>query len=453
MVEEVKNTEFSDYSAILTKQELTFIEKELWLQVGKPSFNKKWLVFISVIKSQLPEMLDAILPVLKERNISFQIVKTRLLHQYINYGRYGDGYVGRVLTLYPESDDIARQVVAILSPLLKLYYGPKVNNSIQIGPALFAIYCELERGTDGKRFKKEYIPRRSQIPFEINAAYKVKSNKSRFFGRCYFAIKTLKSSSKGDIIKAIRFKNLSFKWCIVKQGKLHMVDDFWGRTIKDRLLWQKKVMEDLYDKIDTPKVLDFFEEKDDSFFVMENIRGASLFQTIKSLYERENWRSFNASIRRWVLDYYLHVLQIVNKIHHNGYIHRDIKAENFLVLPDSKPFILDFELSWSLKEQCPAPPFQAITPGYQAPEQLNNILPSIKEDIYSLGALLLFLLTGTHPKEFVKIEPLIIKEKMLAMSISNELIDTALNCLNYNPINRPEIDLMKSVIYDQASRL
>jgi serine/threonine protein kinase len=453
MVEVAKNTEFSDYGEILAKHEIKFIEKEIWLQVGKASFNKRWLIFISVIKSQLPEMLEEVLPVLKDRNISFQIVKTRLLHQYINYGRYGDNYVGRVLTLYPDSGDIARQVVAILSPILKLYYGPKVNNSIQIGPALFAKYCELERGTDGKRFKKEYIPRRSQIPFEINAAYKVKSRKNRFFGKYYFAIKTLKSSSKGDIIKATRFKCLSFKWCIVKKGKLHMVDDFWGRTIKDRLLWQKKVMEDLYDKMDVPKVLDFFEEKDDSFLVMENIRGSSLFQTIKSLYESGNWRSFNTSIRKWILDYYLYALQIVNKIHHNGYIHRDIKAENFLVLPNSKPFILDFELSYSLKEQCPAPPFQAITPGYQAPEQLNNIMPAIKEDIYSLGALLLFLLTGTHPKEFVKMAPLMIKEKMLVMSISNGLIDTTINCLDDNPINRPEIDLIISVIYNQIIRL
>lgn len=85
--------------------------------------------------------------------------------------------------------------------------------------------------------------------------------------------------------------------------------------------------------------------------------------------------------------------------HAQGVIHRDIKPENIQVLPDGNPMLLDFGICRDPSQLAITRPDQVLgTLHYMSPEQAGNASQvDRRSDLYSLGALFYFLLTGTPP--------------------------------------------------------
>jgi len=157
----------------------------------------------------------------------------------------------------------------------------------------------------------------------------------------------------------------------------------------------------LMDHPNIAKVLDGgLTETGRPFFVMEYVKGVPITQYCDaarlSIAER--------------LQLFVQVCEAVQHAHQKGIIHRDLKPSNILVAPyDDKPVpkVIDFGLAKAmhqpLTEQTLHTAHEAIvgTPLYMSPEQaqLNNLDVDTRTDIYSLGALLYELLTGTPPVE------------------------------------------------------
>lgn len=89
--------------------------------------------------------------------------------------------------------------------------------------------------------------------------------------------------------------------------------------------------------------------------------------------------------------------------HQAGLVHRDIKPSNLMVTPEGTVKVLDLGLAlWTQQEQ---PPGELTRTGqvmgtidYMAPEQGSDMhRVDIRADVYSLGATLYKLLTGTSP--------------------------------------------------------
>lgn len=446
--------ELSDFTNILDKYGLAHIEKDLWLQVGNPSFDKKWLLFISVINHQATELLNLLIPILAGKKISFRLIKSPLLQRQINLGLHGLKKIGKVVTLFPASEKEAKDLIELLAPLLNKFRGPKVIGTIQVRNNIYASYSEIVVNSEGKKHKRLSIPSAKLIPFKTDNKSLVIHRRKFSLGKFYIPLKQIRSSSKGNIYKAVSLKDLSFRLCIIKQGRLNMVDDYAGRTIRNRLEWQKKVNEDLYGKIKVPKVIDFFEENEDSYLVMEYIRCRPLSTIVQQLLHSQTWNDITLAQKLSILTYFLQTLEIINTIHANGYIHRDIKDSNLMVLPDGNPFIIDFELSYSIKYKFPAPPFGGVQPGYQAPEQLRNDVPTQKEDIFSVGGILIFLLTGIKPEKFFSNENRLMEEKLMTKFRAYPgLLRIIRKCLNHNPNDRPELKEIIAFVMSEINNL
>ncbi len=95
------------------------------------------------------------------------------------------------------------------------------------------------------------------------------------------------------------------------------------------------------------------------------------------------------------------VCDAVSFMHQNLVVHCDLKPSNILVTTEGKVKVLDFgisQLSSVQRDVSDAPPgFRAFTPDYAAPEQIEGLGTSTRTDIFSIGALLCRLLTGSKP--------------------------------------------------------
>lgn len=87
-----------------------------------------------------------------------------------------------------------------------------------------------------------------------------------------------------------------------------------------------------------------------------------------------------------------YVLQIVRQVHSLGILHRDIKPSNIIMRPDSRPVLIDFGSACYMTDSRAA--LQFVSRGYSAPELYRGGRTDTRTDIYSIGALMYYMLTG-----------------------------------------------------------
>jgi serine/threonine-protein kinase len=85
-------------------------------------------------------------------------------------------------------------------------------------------------------------------------------------------------------------------------------------------------------------------------------------------------------------------------IHARGWVHRDIKPQNLMVLPDGRCLILDFGILRQQDSTLTATGVVAGTPAYIAPEQAREPKGAdARSDLYALGVTFFEMLTGELP--------------------------------------------------------
>ncbi len=83
--------------------------------------------------------------------------------------------------------------------------------------------------------------------------------------------------------------------------------------------------------------------------------------------------------------------------HTRGVIHRDIKPSNILLTQDGEVRIIDFGIALVSDADISRIEGIAGSPSYMSPEQVQSLDLTPRSDIYSLGAVMYELLTGSRP--------------------------------------------------------
>ena len=152
--------------------------------------------------------------------------------------------------------------------------------------------------------------------------------------------------------------------------------------------------------------------------------------------------------------------------HSFGLIHRDLKPENAFITQHGL-MLADFGIVKAVQDDNPLGPEAAKateiigTPGFMAPEQLQQQTLTIQTDVFALGALLYFLATREVPfpghtvyqlvHAMRETRPLAINE--LRPEFSWSLANTIQACLAYDPEQRPKSMAAVYYQFDRHARL
>jgi eukaryotic-like serine/threonine-protein kinase len=146
----------------------------------------------------------------------------------------------------------------------------------------------------------------------------------------------------------------------------------------------------------TVEIFDYGRAEDGTFYyVMEYLPGLSLEEIVNRNGPMPPERAVHL-IRQ--------VCGALREAHRMGLIHRDIKPSNVVVLPDGSPHdqvkLVDFGLVQTLTAEPDADAkitrdgLIVGTPEYMSPEQAQGLGLDERSDLFSLGSVLFFLLTG-----------------------------------------------------------
>jgi serine/threonine protein kinase len=127
---------------------------------------------------------------------------------------------------------------------------------------------------------------------------------------------------------------------------------------------------------------------DHAFIVMEYLAAGSLAERLRSGVAPDQ-----------AIDYVRQVALALQVIHEAGILHRDLKPTNVMLRTDGSLALIDFGLAKTLRLEAAITGSARIfgTPYYMSPEQGYGDSLDVRADIYSLGVMLVEMLTGAPP--------------------------------------------------------
>ncbi len=187
--------------------------------------------------------------------------------------------------------------------------------------------------------------------------------------------------------------------CVVKRLKPQASDPVTLETARRLFDTEAKVLYKLGNHDRIPQLLAYFEDNAEFYLVQEFIEGHDLSQELipgKTLSQDE------------VIYLLQEVLEILEFVHQQKVIHRDVNPHNLLRRQqDEKLVLIDFGAVKQISTQLITPQGQtkstvAIgTPGYLPGEQAQGS-PKFSSDIYAVGIIAIQALTGLPPEQLVK---------------------------------------------------
>lgn len=139
-----------------------------------------------------------------------------------------------------------------------------------------------------------------------------------------------------------------------------------------------------------PGIVTIFDvrEETEPYLVMEYVEGQSLQQ----LMGRDNRPLPLSTTLRLIQE----VAEALHYAHSQGVVHRDIKPA-ILVTSDGHPKIADFGIAKLNQTELTMPGQVLGSPAFMAPEQLSEEGVDSRSDLFSLGVILYYMLTGYRP--------------------------------------------------------
>ena len=162
-------------------------------------------------------------------------------------------------------------------------------------------------------------------------------------------------------------------------------------TVKKKFLREARILGDMSEEPGVVRVLDYFEENNTAYIVMDYVQGSSLGEYFRKKGRIEATQMFKILFP---------LMQTLDKIHKCGVIHRDITPENikFVDNKETEVRLIDFGSARNLMNSTHT---VELTDGYAPLEQYSGHEQGPWTDVYSLCAVAYQGITGNKPESAI----------------------------------------------------
>ncbi|WP_160712809.1 protein kinase/lanthionine synthetase C family protein [Chitinophaga solisilvae] len=439
-------------------------EDDKWIYGGLKKRDQGWILHLSAIPGTIQDLYKLVFNAIKDFDIAFRVLKTDLSVYQLNMGEFGEHLIGKAITIYTQTDEDTKTIARLLLSLTGNFKAPRPITDIKLGPVLFARFgsygtlqgedpmgniCNLLINNQNQyvidRYETpHYLPEWAANVFDIPEIPQPTYKPGAIIGPGHRILKVLKFDLRGNVYKGFYIKNLlRFGKCVLKGGTWCMFIDPAGRDMCDRIRWQYQLHLQLQKIIPLPGLIDAFSDYGDEYIAIKFIKGESLYDLIEKLTRNIYWLDIPAPIIKKLINYLIQILDITDKLHAEKIVFRDLSTNNFLVGKNDKLTIIDFELAYCTERQYPYPPFGKGTFWVEGREFIH---PVPQDDIYSFGAMMLYILSGIHPDKLLKQDKRSLLAKIAWLTGNPTTAGVIYQCLEYDPENRPEISVIKNAI-------
>ena len=179
------------------------------------------------------------------------------------------------------------------------------------------------------------------------------------------------------------------------------------------------------------KVLDVFEQNNTSYYVMEFIQGNTLNKTFGAFSQIDS------------ISILINIADTLQYMHSHNVIHGDIAPKNIFANNCEEIKIIDFGMARHISDDhTTTTEYNGFTPGYSPLECYGPGEKRKESDVYSLGALAFFLISGQRPPEAFDIcdNENLLRNILSKYNVFPPLIDTIEKAMALKLSNRISLD-------------
>ena len=140
------------------------------------------------------------------------------------------------------------------------------------------------------------------------------------------------------------------------------------------------------------RVLDYFQENNTAYVIMEFVEGVTLVTYLRQLPQKPDYREALALLSP--------IGTALRRIHDRGFVHRDVSPDNIMINRFGEPKLLDFGAVKTVTEGGTPTESPIVKRGF-SPHEMYSVKGKIGpwSDVYAYCATLYYILTGTAPEE------------------------------------------------------
>ena len=403
-----------------------------------------WKLHVSATILEACDLFEKVAPFLIAQDVRFKAPKSLEELSKLNQGLdYGYHQVGKFITVYPATETQAVRLARELDELTGEFISISIPFDEQFSPnssvfyrygSFVSIEMTDENGNNFPAIKNpvgklvlddrlQAVPEWLSNPFQNNGKNVGKTFADTPLGTTYKIFRAITQRGKGGTYQAFDFSRDEPRLCIVKEGRRHGEVGWDGKDGYCLVKNEFEVLNSLKKKYDdVPQVFASFEIHGNFYVALEYVAGKSLHNLMKP-----RQRRFSIS---QIIKFAIEIAKIIEEIHKTGWIWNDCKPANLIVTSKKSLRPIDFEGAYPANQTAL---FDWKTRGFSKSAKNSPTSNGKSDDLYALGAVIYFLLTG---KLYDADAPIEIAE--LRRRVPQKLIEVIENLLSGSVLDSSE---------------
>ena len=384
----------------------------IWFYVYPRDFAlpaQGWKVHVSARITNAPSILQRAARIAIDNNVTFKFALDTTTLCMINSKRWGRGSSGKFMTMYPKDLSAFKRLLEQLEVELHDDDGPYILSDQRYRDCRVLYY---RFGGFARTTRMEITGQK--IPVLISPDGEAVSDvRTPYFAPPAWETDPFPSSEeeeedlalngKYDVEEALAFSNSGGVYLatdrdtgrkvIVKEARAHTLMDGLGNDAISLLSKEHEILELLQDTGIAPKPLEAFREWENLFLVEEYVEGTGLRELILT---RSPLMTVNPSLEDSSQYYeifralFKSFARAVNLLHERGILFGDLSVNNLRIDPSTYTVkLIDFE--GAFRAGIDRRPL-LYTPGFKDVLKAGSGEPTVEDDLYGLGAIMLYAL-------------------------------------------------------------